>query len=151
MNKKTLFVLVTLFVFISPNFLKAVLVKDKYSAKFEIINVRKGPSLHKKILWRVEQYSPFIVLEKKGNWYKIQDFEEDKGWVHSSCLTQKIETVITTQPNRVARENPTITAKAVFKTKSKGVPFKVIKKEGEWFYVHHSSGTEGWLHEKDVW
>jgi SH3-like domain-containing protein len=31
------------------------------------------------------------------------------------------------------------------------VPFKVLKKEGEWIRIVHADGDEGWIHRNLVW
>jgi SH3-like domain-containing protein len=33
----------------------------------------------------------------------------------------------------------------------KGVPFKVLKREGRWIQVEHADGDKGWLHDSLVW
>ena len=151
MLKKRQFFLVVFCLVLVVSYAKQIYAKQKYSAKFNIVNIRRGPALSQKIIWRVEKFCPFIVINKKGSWYQVEDFEGDKGWVHSSCLTQKTKTAITIKEDRILRKKPSMTSKIAFKTKSKGVPFKVLKEQGEWRFVLHSSGHKGWIHKKDVW
>ena len=51
-------------------------------------NVRTGPSTDKPVYMELFKGYPLKVIERKGEWIKITDFEKDGGWVHSS-LTEK--------------------------------------------------------------
>lgn len=52
------------------------------------INVRKEPSLEaeKSVLSPAKKYFTYKFIEKKGDWIKVMDFENDTGWVHKKFL-----------------------------------------------------------------
>ncbi len=112
-------------------------------------NLRSGPGTNHDILWQVEQFHPFIVIEKKGNWYHIRDFENDTSWVHES-LVGNIESVITIKSKCNIRSGPSTKDPIVFTTEM-GVPFKVLKKQGNWLNIEHADGDVGWVHNSLVW
>lgn len=122
---------------------------ERMAVKADVANLRSGPGTKYDKLWQVEKYHPFLILEKKKDWYKIKDFEGDMAWVHKSLLG-KINGVITTKKKCNVRSKPNTKGKILF-TVERGVPFKVIKKSGNWIRIEHSDGEIGWIHNSLVW
>ena len=122
---------------------------DRVAVKVSIANMRSGPGTNYEVLWQVEKYHPFLVKEKKGKWVKIQDFEGDMAWIHSSLLAD-MEGVITSKSKCNVRSRPTTDSKVVF-TVERGVPFKVIKRQGNWIRIAHADGEKGWIYKTLVW
>jgi SH3-like domain-containing protein len=112
-------------------------------------NIRSGPGQSKDLLWKVEKYHPLDIVEKKGDWYRFRDFEGDEGWIHKS-LVDKIPAVIVKQNNCNVRSGPDTKNETLFKVE-KGIPFKVLKREGKWLQVQHADGDTGWIHSSLVW
>ncbi len=123
--------------------------EERLAVSSAIANIRSEPSKKGDILWKVEQYYPLIVLEKKGRWYRFRDFEGDEGWIHNS-IVKKSPTVITIKNKCNVRAKASTKGKVIFTTE-KGIPFKVIKKKGNWIFVEHSDGDRGWIHKSLVW
>ena len=143
--KRCLVLFGVLFIFY-PNL---VLAAERYAVTGEIANIRSGPGTKHEVLFQAEKYYPIILLEKKGNWYKIEDFEGDKGWIHKS-LADKIQSVITIKPKCNVRSGPGINYQIAFICE-KGVPFRVIERKGNWIHVRHADGYKGWMHKSLVW
>ena len=122
---------------------------DRVAVKASIANMRSGPGTNYEVLWQVEKYHPFLVKEKKGKWVKIQDFEGDLAWIHSSLLAD-MEGVITSRTKCNVRAQPTTDSRIVF-TVERGVPFKVIKRQGNWIHIAHADGEKGWIYKTLVW
>ena len=97
----------------------------------------------------MEKFHPLLIIEKKGVWYKIKDFEGDMAWVHSSLLG-KINGVITTKAKCNVRSKPNKGGKILF-TVERGVPFKVLKRNGNWIRIKHADGEIGWIYNSLVW
>ncbi|MEW6076993.1 MAG: SH3 domain-containing protein [Thermodesulfobacteriota bacterium] len=112
-------------------------------------NIRNGPGTNFDVIWQVEQYYPVTILEKKDNWYKVQDFEGDIGWLHQSLL-DKTATVIVKNENTNVRSAPGTDSPVIFRV-NKGVPFKCLQTQGDWIYIRHVDGDEGWIHRSLVW
>ncbi|MFH1642632.1 MAG: SH3 domain-containing protein, partial [Nanoarchaeota archaeon] len=100
-------------------------------------------------LWKVGKYHPILVLKKSGNWYHFQDFEGDKGWIHKS-LVSNIPSVITNNEKCNVRSGPDTKFEILFTIKE-GIPFKILKRKGNWIYVQHADGDTGWIHKSLVW
>ena len=143
--KRSLFI-IAIFSFISPY---AAFAAERYTVVGKIANIRTGPGTKYDIFCKAEKYYPLNVIKKSGNWYKVKDFEGDVGWIHKS-LVKKMSSVITIKPKCNIRSEPGTKYQIVFKT-NEGVPFKVIKKKGNWINVQHSEGRKGWIHESLVW
>ena len=122
---------------------------ERYAVMGKIANIRSGPGTKYEILCQAEKYYPINIIKKSGNWYQVEDFEGDVGWIHKS-LIRKISSVITIKSKCNIRSGPGMKYKIVFISK-KGVPFKVLKKKGNWIRVQHSEGHEGWIHKSLVW
>jgi SH3-like domain-containing protein len=129
-------------------FSSAALAK-RLTVASSIANIRSGPGTKHDILWKVGKYHPILVLKKSGNWYRFRDFEGDKGWIHKS-LVRKIPSVITNKENCNVRSGPGTKYKILFATE-KGVPFKTLKRKGNWIHVQHADGDKGWIHKSLVW
>jgi len=113
-------------------------------------NIRSGPGTTYDILWQVEKYYPIEVLRRVGDWYFFKDFEGDTGWIKNTIIDDTL-TVITAKGEKVnVRSGPGIKHDKVFMVE-KGVPFKVLKKEGNWIQIEHADGDKGWIYQELIW
>jgi SH3-like domain-containing protein len=122
---------------------------ERLAVSAPVANIRSGPGTSHTLLWKVEKYFPIRVIEKSGKWYHFEDFEGDKGWVHQS-LVKKISTVVTKNEACNIRSGPGTSHKILF-TVEMGIPFKVLKREGNWIHIEHADGDKGWIHKSLVW
>ena len=137
---------ITAVLLIFPGF---VFAQERLSLTAGIANIRSGPGTEYDVLWQVEQYHPFIIIEKKGDWYKIKDFENDVAWLNKSLLG-KIEGVITIKNKCNIRSKPGTKSQVLF-TVEKGVPFKVLERKENWIKIEHADGDVGWIYKTLVW
>ncbi|MEA1968434.1 MAG: SH3 domain-containing protein [Thermodesulfobacteriota bacterium] len=49
-------------------------------------NVRSGPGTDNAVVFSVEKGVPFKVLQKKGNWMKIEHSDGDVGWIYKTLV-----------------------------------------------------------------
>ena len=137
---------ITLVLLIFPG---VVFAQERLSLTAGIANIRSGPGTEYDVLWQVEQYHPFIIIEKKGDWYKIKDFENDEAWLYKS-LIGKIEAVITIKEKCNIRSKPDTKSQVLF-TVEKGVPFRVLERKENWIKIEHADGDVGWIYKTLVW
>lgn len=123
--------------------------QERMTVTASIANMRSGPGTKHDVLWQVEQYHPVIIVEKKGNWYKIKDFEKDTAWIHKSLLGN-VKSVITLKKKCNVRSQSSTKSSILF-TVEKGVPFKVLTRKGDWMKIEHADGDVGWIHKSLVW
>lgn len=148
-NKNTHKGLIIFFLFLFFALADTVFAEERLSVVASVANMRSGPGTEEQTLWQVEQYHPFIIIEKKGNWYKVKDYENDTAWLHNSLLG-KIDTVITTKDKINVRSKPDSKSSVAFKV-DKGVPFKVIERKGNWIKIQHADGDAGWIQNTLIW
>jgi len=122
---------------------------ERLAVSAPVANIRSGPGTGHNVLWKVEQYFPVLVIEKSGEWYRFEDFEGDKGWVHQS-LVGKIPAVITRNDTSNIRSGPGTNNPVLFSVE-KGIPFKVINRKDKWIQIEHTDGDKGWIHKSLVW
>jgi SH3-like domain-containing protein len=130
-------------------FMSGTALAERMTVNVSMANVRSGPGNEHGILWKLEKYHPVEILKKQDVWYYFEDFENDKGWIHKSLLTGE-PSVIVVKDRCNIRSGPGTQYEIVF-TVEKGVPFKVLKKEGEWISIVHADGDKGWVHKNLVW
>lgn len=136
-------------IFLLLTLLAGVASAERLAISAPVANIRSGPGTNHSILWKVQKYFPLRVVEKSGEWVHFEDFEGDRGWVHQS-LVSKIPTVITNGDACNIRSGPGTSNKINF-TVEKGIPFKVIGRDGSWIHIEHADGDEGWIHKSLVW
>ena len=122
---------------------------ERLSVSSKIANIRSGPGTDHEILWKVENYHPITVLNKKGSWVNFRDFEGDEGWIHISLIHKK-PTVITKKNKCNVRTGPGTNHDIVF-TVEKGIPFLVIDRQKNWIQIKHADGDGGWIYKSLVW
>lgn len=145
MFNKTLSLLATILFFV----ICADAFAQRLSVSTPIGNVRSGPGTKFDILWKTEKYYPIFVLKRSGSWRYFRDFEGDKGWIHKS-IVDKTPSVIVKKEKCNVRAGAGTKFKVLF-TVEKGIPFKIIKRKGNWINVCHADGDAGWIHNSLVW
>ena len=116
----------------------------------ENTNFRNYPSTSKgKVDFAMGKYYPLKKISKKGNWYKVKDFEGDVGWVHSSLLSSEAAAIVRIKKANV-RSKPDRKSNIVFYAE-KGCALKVLEEKGEWVEVQCGDGSKGWIHKNIIW
>ncbi len=127
----------------------AAQANERMSVKAEIANVRSGPGIADPMLWQVERYHPLLVIEKKEGWYRFKDFEGDEGWI-SATLLDTTPTVIVKVARSNVRTGPGTEYPVKF-TAERGIPFKILRTQGDWIEIEHGDGDKGWIAKTLVW
>ena len=122
---------------------------ERLAIKSDIANIRSGPGTDTEVLWQVEKYYPLTVLQKQGDWYFFKDFEGDEGWIHKS-LVAPLDTVVVNKDNCNVRSGPGTDNEISF-VSERGIPYKVLKRQGDWVQIQHADGDTGWIHKNLIW
>lgn len=116
------------------------------------ISLRKGPGTQHPVTWKVARYMPFLRVERKGSWSKIQDLEGDVHWVKNSDLNTVDRCVVVKTNVAILRQEPSSQAAAAeLKTVDRYTPFKRLESDREWIQVQDETGRKAWIHETNVW
>jgi SH3-like domain-containing protein len=122
---------------------------ERVAVKGSVANIRALPNTGSDTLWQVEKYHPLLVIEKKGKWFRVKDFEGDRGWIFSTLVDQTA-TIIVKVSRANIRTGPGTQHDLAFDA-GKGTPFKVLEKNKRWLKVQHSDGDVGWIFTSLVW
>lgn len=123
---------------------------ERLSVASSSANVRSGPGAKYEISWEnLEKYYPLLVLEKQNSWFYVRDYENDVGWIHKSYV-DNTDSVITKKDGCNVRSGPGTSYSIVFVVDN-GIPFKVLKRKGQWMHIQHSDGDKGWIHQRLAW
>ncbi|MHB8810539.1 MAG: SH3 domain-containing protein [Desulfobulbaceae bacterium] len=126
----------------------AALAAEFVSISKDGVNLRSGPDTKFASLYELPAGYPLKVLEKKGEWLKVGDYENDQGWVFSPLVT-KDQYVIVVVNEGNARSGPGAEFEKVGSV-VKEVILKKVNQKGEWIQFEHAQ-LKGWIHKKLVW
>tara|TARA_B100001063_G_C16281572_1_gene319465 strand:+ start:81 stop:515 length:435 start_codon:yes stop_codon:yes gene_type:complete len=112
------------------------------------VNLRLGPSFNYpiKIIYK-KKYLPILVKDKSENFRKIQDHENNSGWVHISQLSKK-KSGITIQ-DTILYKRSTIYSKPLAKIET-GRLLLISKCKDEWCKVR-TDDYKGWVKKESLW
>lgn len=114
--------------------------------------LRKGPGAKFPVSWKVAKYMPFMRLEKKDAWAKVQDLEGETHWAQSRDLTTNLHCAVVKTNVATLRTEPTNGAAASdLKSVDRYTPFKRLEANGEWLQVEDETGRQAWIHESNIW
>ena len=114
----------------------------------EKVNLRMGPSFEYpiKIIYK-KKYLPVSIKEQSDNFRKIQDHENNSGWIHISQLSKKKAGI--TKGEMILYKRPTIFSKPLAKVE-KGRLVLISKCKDNWCKIK-TENYSGWLKKKDIW
>ena len=131
-------------------FIFNTLASEEYflSLRNDKVNLRLGPSFDYpiKIIYK-KKYLPVLIKEKSENFRKIQDHENNSGWIHISQLSKKKSGL--TVEDTVLHKNPTIYSKPLANIKT-GRLLIVLKCKKDWCKIKTESYS-GWVKKGSIW
>lgn len=115
-------------------------------------NLRSGPGTKYEKTWTVFKYMPFKKLEKKGNWYKVEDVDGDRHWIYRKLVTDKFNCAVVKVEKANVRTGPgTPYGKKYAAPSVKYDSYRVLERKGKWVRVRDEFGEEGWIFRKLLW
>ena len=113
------------------------------------VNLRLGPSFNYpiKIIYE-KKYLPILVKDKSENFRKIQDHENNSGWIHISQLSKK-KAAIVIENKLIMFSNPTVYSNPIAILK-KGRLVNIKKCKDSWCKAI-SGDFKGWLKKESLW
>jgi uncharacterized protein YgiM (DUF1202 family) len=114
--------------------------------------LRKGPGNQFPISWKVAKFMPFLKMENKNGWVKVQDLDGEMHWIPSRELSSTLRClVIKTTVAALHTEPSTTSPTSEIRTVDRYTPMKRLESSGEWLHVEDESGHQAWVHETNVW
>lgn len=129
--------------------LAAPAAAEMVSIKGSVVNMRSGPGTNTEVLWELERGYPLQVLQRKGSWLQVKDFENDKGWV-ARALTGKIPHHIVKARIANIRSGPGTGYRIVGKAER----YDLLRTRGAktgWVRVERGDGVKGWISKRLLW
>ncbi len=126
----------------------SVFATDYISAAKDGVNLRSGPDANSTVLFQLPAGYPLEVLGKQGGWYKVNDYEGDKGYIQESVVNKTPYVIVKVKECKV-RSGPSTSEKVVGNL-VKDVILAKVEQKGDWVKVSHPNLT-GWVHRDLVW
>nr|MBF0221320.1 SH3 domain-containing protein [Desulfobulbaceae bacterium] len=146
LHKKNVLILCIFLIFCTP--VQAAKF-NMTSVAGEKVNLRAGPGPDHNILWEYGKGFPLRIVQTKGNWYKVVDFENDAGWVYKKLVTKDPHMIVKKKTVNI-RSGPGSKYKLLGKA-NYGVVFKTLEQKSGWAKLQHENGLVGWIRRDLVW
>ena len=118
------------------------------SLKKSKVNVRYGPGKNHAIKYIYRKINlPVKLIDKKDNWRRIIDLENNSGWIHDSQLRSSNSIIIL--ENKILFNDPSNFSEPMV-TLEKGRLLVIKKCENRWCNVMTDNYT-GWIKIKNIW
>lgn len=121
-------------------------------------NLRSGPGTKYEKTWQVFKYMPFKKINKKEDWYKIEDVDGDVHWIYSKLVTKDFRCAAVKTDKANIRSGPgtrfrkiSLSPDMKYEPAIRYESFKVIKTKGSWVKVMDEFGGRGWIFRKLLW
>lgn len=114
------------------------------------VNVRRGPSLEREILWTyIKPGAPLEVIAEYDTWRRVRDRDGATGWVKSAMLDGRRNVIVTGRVNTALLSAPKADSKAVAYA-APGLMAKLLACKGEWCEIS-TRGYEGYVSRDRLW
>ena len=137
---------IIIFYFISLS----LLANEEYflTLRNDKVNLRLGPSFDYpiKIIYK-KKYLPVIIKDRSDNFRKIQDHENNSGWIHISQLSKK-KSGIAIQ-DKILYKKPTIYSKPLANIKT-GRLLLISTCKLDWCKIK-TDKYSGWVKKENLW
>lgn len=128
----------------------ALTTAQTVSVKKDTVNVRSGPGTSYPVSMELFKGYPLKVLETKGDWLKVSDFENDQGWIFSPLVVPNHTVIVNGKTSINMRSKPDTTG-SIVATVDRGVVLTKVSTKGKWVKVRHSQGVVGWIYSPLLW
>ena len=120
------------------------------SLKSDDANIRVGPSKNYPIeIKYVKRNYPLEVLEEYEEWRKVEDFDNNIGWIHKSLISGIRTGIVLSNDNKTIKLLNTLKGNVIGEIGSGNIVF-LEKCKIDWCLV--SSGNfKGWMDKKYIW
>jgi uncharacterized protein YgiM (DUF1202 family) len=115
------------------------------------VNVRSKPSEKAQVLYQAPRGYPVLVKKRQKNWYYVEDWQGNKGWVYAKLVSPISTTVVEVDEANV-RKGPSQKKAMVTKAKQ-GEIYKVLASRPDWVKIGYYFEKEplGWINDDLVW
>lgn len=120
------------------------------SVRNDNVNMRSGPGTNSTILFKLAQGYPLQVLERRGNWLRVQDFEGDRGWIGRSVTGNTPHHIV--KSTRINLRSGPGTQHPIVGSAQYGDILRTTRRQGDWVQVQNPNGRgTAWVASSLVW
>ena len=127
-----------------------LIAEEKFlSLKNNKVNVRYGPGKNHAIKYIYRKINlPVKQIDKKENWRRIIDLKNNSGWIHTSQLREKSNSIIVLK-DKILFKKPSNFSKPIAKLEL-GRLLIIKKCENNWCKIT-TGNYSGWIKADNVW
>ena len=114
------------------------------------INMRSGAGTQHEALWVLSRGYPLEVLGRKGQWLKVRDFENDRGWVYKPLTSARTPHHVVKVQVLNIRSRPSLRSRVLAKA-AHGEILKTLERKRDWVKIKQDGGPTGWVSRRLVW
>ena len=123
--------------------------KDFLTLRYDIVNLRQGPSKDYPIkIFYKKKFLPVQIEDSLDNFRKVKDHENNSGWIHISQLAKR-KAAIVTGGDLIMFKSNTIYSNPIVVLKE-GRLVKIDKCKLMWCKVR-TGNFKGWVKNHDLW
>jgi SH3-like domain-containing protein len=116
----------------------------------DLVNMRSGPGQKYSVIWELGKGYPLKVLQTKGEWLKVTDYENDTGWIYKKLVNRTPHLIVKKKIVNI-RSGPGTGYKIVRKAQN-GVVFQTLERKKGWVKVkHEEENVVGWVMRSLLW
>jgi len=116
----------------------------------DLVNMRSGPGQKYSVVWELGKGYPLKVLQTKGEWLKVTDYENDTGWIYKKLVNRTPHLIVKKKIINI-RSGPGTGYKIVRKAQN-GVVFQTLERKKGWVKVkHEEENVVGWVMRSLLW
>lgn len=127
---------------------------EMMSVNSDSVNLRSGPGTSYDVLWEYGKGFPLIIVQRKGDWVKVKDFENDAGWIFKSLLSKKGHLIVKVNKDKNRKINIRSGPGTKYRVVGKayyGVVFETLEQKDGWAKIKHDTGLVGWIKRSLLW
>ena len=119
------------------------------SLKSNESNLRVGPSKNYPIFIKyIKNNFPLKIIEEYGDWRKVTDLQNNKGWVHKSLIKGERNGIILSNNQNNIKIFNTVGGKVIGEI-SNGSIVLLLKCKSNWCLI--KKNYKGWVNKKYIW
>jgi SH3-like domain-containing protein len=116
----------------------------------DMINLRSGPGTKYQVIWELGRGYPLKIIGSKGQWYRVVDFENDKGWIYKKLVNRSSHFVVKSKIVNI--RSGAGTKYKIIRQAKRGVVFKTLERRAGWVKIRHEEeNIEGWVKRSLLW
>lgn len=116
------------------------------------VTLRTEPNSKAPVSWVATRNMPFMRLEKKGNWTRVEDVDGEKHWIPSNAVSGRVPCAVIRVKTARLRKAPSVNAPlAELPLADKYTAFRRVGGEGEYVELADEYGEHYFASDSSIW